>query len=187
MISSNVDLEAAYKAYQAGGPKPVPRRCGGALWLHTFYNEPIPSGKCDDGLTWYYSETIVGTRLWSSVAGTTAPMNRYMVLPADSSHTYQRSPNGGVLKTVLSETYVHMWERNYEIPGLPGGGVNCRPAYASFNCASYVPGTQVSNGGHNFSCNSTNCQNCGANASCAPGASGCPWGKVWTDNGSCLF
>ena len=183
MISSNLDLDAAYKAYQQGGPKPVPRRCGGALWLNGFYGEPVPSGKRDNGLSWYTSEIIAGTRLWSTVAGTTAPMNQYMVLPADANHIYQRSPNGGVLKTVLSETYVHMWERNYD---LPGGGTNCRPAYLSSNCPLYVTGTQVSRNGHNYTCANSNCTNCGASSSCAPGATGCAWGSVWTDNGSCL-
>jgi hypothetical protein len=30
-----------------------------------------------------------------------------------------------------------------------------------------------------------NCKNCATFASCAPGATGCPWGTVWTDAGSC--
>jgi hypothetical protein len=110
-------------------------------------------------------------------------MNQYMVLPVDANHDYQRSPNGGVLKTVLSETYVHMWERNYD---LPGSSPSCRPAYLSSDCPSYVVGSQVSRNGHNYTCANTNCENCGSNNSCAPGASGCPWGNVWTDNGSCL-
>jgi hypothetical protein len=183
LVSSALDLDMAYKRYQLGtATKPLPRRCGGALWLNLFYGEPVPSGKCDAGLTWFYSETIVGTRTWSTVAGTTAPMNRYMVLPVDGNHDYQRSPNGGLLKTVLSETYVHMWEKNYDLAGYAPG---CRPAYASSNCALYGVGTQVSRNGHNWTCNSGNCANCAAYASCAPGATGCPWGVVWGDNGGC--
>jgi hypothetical protein len=184
MISSNLDLDAAYKLYLLqGGPKPAARRCGGALWLNAFYGEPIPNGKCDNGLTWYTTEVVAGTRLWSTVAGTTSPMNQYMVLPADANHLYQRSPNGGVLKTVLSETYVHMWERNYD---LAGSGTSCKPAYLSSNCATYAAGTPVSRNGHNYTCANANCANCGSNSSCSPGATGCPWGAVWIDNGSCL-
>ena len=53
MTNSVVDLNAAYLAWQAGlGPKPIPRRCGGALFLNTWFGEPVPAGKCDDGLTW---------------------------------------------------------------------------------------------------------------------------------------
>lgn len=183
LTSSALDLDQAYKRYQLGtATKPLPRRCGGALWLNLFYGEPVPSGKCDTGLTWFYSETIVATRPWSTVAGTTAPMNRYMVLPVDGNHTYERSPNGGVLKTVLSETYVHMWEKNYDLAGF---GPGCRPAYSPANCALYGTGTQVSRNNHNFTCSNANCANCAAYASCAPGATGCPWGVVWTDNGGC--
>ena len=27
--------------------------------------------------------------------------------------------------------------------------------------------------------------NCAGHATCEPGATGCPWGTVWTDGGSC--
>jgi hypothetical protein len=83
---------------------------------------------------------------------------------------------------VLSETYVHMWERNYD---LPGTGLNCRPIYQASNCATFQVGTQVSRNNHNYACANTNCKNCEASSACAPGASGCPWGNVWTDKGSC--
>jgi hypothetical protein len=184
LISSNLDLDGAYKAFLLGNSaEPAPRRCGGALWINFYYGDPIPSGKCDAGISWFSSETIVGTKSWSTVSGTTAPMNQYMVMPVDGNHAYQRGPNGGVLKTVLSETYVHMWERNYDVAG---SSVTCKPFYASSNCPLYVVGTQVSRNGHNYTCANSNCANCGSNTSCAPGASGCPWGAVWTDNGSCL-
>jgi beta-glucanase (GH16 family) len=69
-----------------------------------------------------------------------------------------------------------------------GGGTACKPAYAQANCGgytSYTPATQVSNGGHNWTCLNDNCRNCATTASCAPGGTGCPWGTVWTDNGAC--
>ena len=69
-----------------------------------------------------------------------------------------------------------------------GGGGTCKPAYAQANCGgytSYTPATQVSQGGHNWTCLNDNCRNCATYASCAPGGSGCPWGTVWTDNGAC--
>jgi len=72
--------------------------------------------------------------------------------------------------------------------GTSGGGGTCKPAYNSANCnvyTSYTPATQVSNGGHNWTCTNDNCRNCGQYASCAPGGSGCPWGTVWRDDGAC--
>jgi hypothetical protein len=46
-------------------------------------------------------------------------------------------------------------------------------------------GQQVSNVGHNWTCNNANCRNCSTFPECAPGGTGCPWGVVWTDNGTC--
>jgi chitinase len=69
--------------------------------------------------------------------------------------------------------------------GNTGSGGTCGTPYAQGNCGTYVQGTQVSNGGHNWTCANGNCANCASTASCAPGATGCPWGVVWTDNGTC--
>jgi hypothetical protein len=70
--------------------------------------------------------------------------------------------------------------------GGGGTGGNCAPPYAQANCLSYVGGqTVVSSGGHNYFCANANCRNCATFASCAPGATGCPWGAVWTDRGVC--
>jgi hypothetical protein len=66
-----------------------------------------------------------------------------------------------------------------------GGGSTCATAYAQSNCLSYVQGARVSNLGHNWVCANGNCANCATTSSCAPGASGCPWGVVWTDQGTC--
>jgi peptidoglycan/xylan/chitin deacetylase (PgdA/CDA1 family) len=66
-----------------------------------------------------------------------------------------------------------------------GGTSSCFTPYAQANCLSYLQGTQVSSGGHNWTCSNGNCANCSGYASCAPGGSGCPWGTVWTDDGAC--
>jgi hypothetical protein len=66
-----------------------------------------------------------------------------------------------------------------------GGSSTCATPYAQANCLTYAQGTKVSSGGHNWTCANGNCANCQGYASCAPGASGCPWGTVWTDNGAC--
>jgi hypothetical protein len=61
----------------------------------------------------------------------------------------------------------------------------CFKRYAQGDCLTYLFGTQVSSGGHNWLCSNGNCANCAGFASCAPGGSGCPWGTVWTDLGAC--
>ena len=61
----------------------------------------------------------------------------------------------------------------------------CPTAYAQADCLTYVSGTSVSLSGRSWLCSNGNCANCAAFASCAPGASGCPWGVVWTDQGAC--
>jgi hypothetical protein len=66
-----------------------------------------------------------------------------------------------------------------------GGGPPCAPAYSISNCLGYAQGQQVSQNGHNYTCADANCRNCAANATCEPGATGCPWGNVWQDNGVC--
>jgi hypothetical protein len=105
-------LNASWSTYLDGPPaaKPVPRRCGGALYLNYYYGEPVPAGKCDDGLAWGNASTAAGSRKWSSVTGTTAPMNQYMLLPLNASTPLMRGPTADELKPVLSETYVHTWD-----------------------------------------------------------------------------
>jgi hypothetical protein len=65
------------------------------------------------------------------------------------------------------------------------GPLGCQTAYAQSSCTSYVLGTTVSKSGHNWECTNGNCANCVSYSSCAPGGSGCPWGTVWTDRGTC--
>ncbi len=170
MTNSVVDLDIAYLAYQAGlGPKPVPRRCGGALFLNAWFGEPVPPGKCDNGLTWASGFCSTGSAPWSTVSGTTAPNNGYMQL-TKSGGAYKRGQvvDGacGPLKPVLSETYVHMWERNFDIPAS-----SCTPesdtsfcARRSKNCGS-VSGTD--------NCGNTrtvaSCGSCGSGTSCGGG------------------
>jgi hypothetical protein len=68
--------------------------------------------------------------------------------------------------------------------GASAGG-SCAAAYANAACLNLNVGTQVSSGGHNWTCNDANCRNCATYPACAPGAPACPWGAVWTDNGTC--
>jgi hypothetical protein len=57
--------------------------------------------------------------------------------------------------------------------------------YANSACLGYQVGQHVSRNGHNYTCNNDNCRNCSQEPSCEPGAAGCPWGNVWTDDGPC--
>jgi hypothetical protein len=139
--SSYQSLDVAYRMYQEGlFPKPIPTRCGGTLFLHARYGEPVMTGKCDDDVSWVVSE-IGGQRGWATESGTTAPMNGYMLLPADADSGLRR---GG--KLVLSETYVHMWDVNYEYGPtlsrsltreqrglLPNGAVDTTAAHGSLS------------------------------------------------------
>ena len=152
MINSVVELNAAYLDWQAGraAAKPVPRRCGGAMFLNTWYGEPVPAGKCDDGLLWAPGFCARSASPWSTVAGTTAPMNSYMQLTVPTRN-YRRgfiaNDTCGVLKEVLSETYVHMWEKSFDVAGTPATcvpetnaafcarlGQNCGAPTATDNC-----------------------------------------------------
>jgi hypothetical protein len=171
MTNSVVDLDIAYLAWQEGlGPKPVPRRCGGALFLNTVFGEPVPAGKCDSGLKWATGFCSVGSNPWSTVSGTTAPSNGYMQLTKNGG-LYKRAleVDGacGPLKTVLSETYVHMWERNYDVPvttctpetdgsfcsrrskncGAITGTDNCGATRTVSSCGGCATGTTCGGGG----------------------------------------
>jgi hypothetical protein len=121
VTDSNNDLETAWVSYSLGWrSRPVPRRCAGVLFLNWRKNAGISTtGKCDSGLTWNtntYTVPTGGTQ-WNVVPTTSAPMNSYMKMddPSPTSTTVmQRKDTAGVARTVLSETYIHMWERNYD-------------------------------------------------------------------------
>jgi hypothetical protein len=68
--------------------------------------------------------------------------------------------------------------------GSSGSGT-CAARYAQSSCLAYYGTVRVSSGGRNWICVNDNCKNCATFATCAPGASGCPWGIVWTDAGAC--
>jgi hypothetical protein len=174
MTNSVVDLNDAYLAWKDGlGGKPIPRRCGGALYLKTWFNEPVETGKCDDGLTWAPGFCVKDAAPWSNVSGTVAPMNGYMTLNKSGSE-YKRgsiaSGGCGTMKTVLSETYVHMWEPNFEIAA---SGSCVRESDAAFcarrgkNCGS-VTGTDNCGAARTVS----NCGSCASPNSC--GGAGVP-------------
>jgi uncharacterized protein YjbI with pentapeptide repeats len=104
-------LNSDWEKYQDNlAAKPVPRRCGGALFLNYYYGEPVPAGKCDDGLSWANASSAADSRKWSTVSGTTAPMSSYMLLPKDATHPLKRGVTADTLQVVLSETYVHTWD-----------------------------------------------------------------------------
>jgi hypothetical protein len=64
-------------------------------------------------------------------------------------------------------------------------GQRCAIPYDQDNCLSFVANTRVSQAGRNWTCVDRNCANCATFVSCAPAATGCPWGVVWTDEGPC--
>jgi hypothetical protein len=67
----------------------------------------------------------------------------------------------------------------------PPSPTSCSQPYVQASCLTYVQGTEVSAGGNNWTCANSNCAQCASVPACAPGASGCPWGKVWTNAGAC--
>jgi hypothetical protein len=186
MTNSVVDLNTAYQAYLGGmGLKPIPRRCGGAQFLKTWYNEPVPPGKCDDGLSWNPGFCDMGTAAWSTVAGTTAPMNGYMQLTKAGGGYRRGLPQTdgscGTMKTVLSETYVHMWERNYDMTP----SASCVPesnatfcGRRAFNCG---PFTGTDNCGNQRTV--SNCGVCVSPATCGgdgrPNVCGRPTTRIY--------
>ena len=70
------------------------------------------------------------------------------------------------------------------VPNPPSAN-SCRPRFAQSDCLTYAAGVVISSGGDNWRCTNGNCANCATIASCFPGASGCPFGVVWQDQGVC--
>jgi hypothetical protein len=136
MTNTNASLKSAYQSWQSGtAPKPIPRRCAGALYDNYTFGEPVPLGKCDNGLSWASGTCITGSQPWSAVTGITSGPNTYMRLTQPGG-LYMRSQtvNGACapLKPVLSETYVHLWTKGYDLNrafnGTPdASGTACNP------------------------------------------------------------
>jgi hypothetical protein len=124
MVNSTSDIDSAYHAYLSGtAPKPVPRRCAAALYLNKEFGEPIPAGKCDSGTAWADIYCDTGALAWSSVAGTTAPMNGYMRMTQPGG-AWGLSLDGTCnLKPVISQTYIHMWAPSYDVDASAGTAV----------------------------------------------------------------
>jgi hypothetical protein len=80
-----------------------------------------------------------------------------------------------------------VWTDNGTCTGSGGasGGGTCAAAFAKPSCTVYSAGTTVSRNGRNWTCANANCVNCATYATCEPGNTGCPWGTVWTDSGTC--
>jgi hypothetical protein len=68
--------------------------------------------------------------------------------------------------------------------GPPNGGA-CYQKYAQSSCLTYLLGSTISSGGHNWQCTNGNCSHCADYESCEPSDTGCPWGTVWSDLGKC--
>jgi hypothetical protein len=105
---SDADSGTSVTAYKAGqAPRPTATRCASALYLAQALGEPLTQGKCDSGLA--LAATAPTTyRRWNTVTGTTVPLNYYQMLPQDGATPIVRDG-----KTVLAETYIHMWEPNH--------------------------------------------------------------------------
>jgi hypothetical protein len=173
MTNSTVDLNMAYRAYRGGiAPKPIPRRCGAALFLNTWFGEAVPAGKCDAGLSWAPGFCAVGSSPWSTISGTTAPMSGYMQV-TQSAGAYKRGPLAaavcGAMKPVLSETYIHMWEKNFD---LTAGA--CVPESNGYFCARQNKNCGTLTGTDNCGNARTvsSCGTCGTGMAC--GAEGMP-------------
>jgi hypothetical protein len=146
VTSAYDELSSSYGSYRRGyNPKPQAIRCGGALFLNgpAYDSQPVPAGKCDSGLTFVEPAGVypMGWAKWSSVAGTTAPMNAGMLLKAAAGTPFLRAPN----QPVLSETYVFMWDPNHVLPGPdagPAGGDRASQGVAMSNGANCGFGTE---------------------------------------------
>jgi uncharacterized protein YjbI with pentapeptide repeats len=172
ITNSNNDLGNAYAAFQSGQTtlKPTPLRCAGALSLSQRFGEPVPAGKCDSGIIWpnHIANCIAGYDRWSTVSGTTAPMSGYMALThPGGGYTRALSIGAGCApaKTVLSETYVHMWETNYSLATCTPKtcaslGKNCgvvpNGCAGMLNCGSCSTGSSCGGGGTANVCSSAN-------------------------------
>jgi len=156
IIDATEDLRLAYESYESAvsagfsAVKPLPHRCGGTLYLSTSYGEPLQAGKCDNGIVWANSSCIGGCVSWQTVMGTTSPMNSYMRLNAPGLDCVRCDGSTLVMKSVLSETYVHMWGPNFGYAGVgstdttEGGtvtatGTPCIPADAPGNAFDGLP------------------------------------------------
>jgi hypothetical protein len=128
LISASDELGVSYEAYRAGqGPKPVPTRCPGALYLNAKYGEPIPATQCDTFVSWIDPTANpgypLGSQPWSSVSGTTAPMNAIQLMPSgditnDVPDDFLRTAG----QPIVSETYTFLWEPNHTLAGSLIGG-----------------------------------------------------------------
>ena len=124
LVSASDELGVSYNAYRYGqAPKPVATRCAGAAYLNAKFGEPIPSTQCDTAVTWIDPAANpgypVGAKPWSTVAGTTAPMNSAQLLPSGTqTDRYLRAAG----QPIASETYTFLWEPNHTLSPTSIGG-----------------------------------------------------------------
>ena len=169
MTNSVVDLNAAYLAWQDGlGPKPVPRRCGGALYLKTWFSEPVPARQVRRRPGLGPRLLREGRRPWSTVCRHHRSDERLHGAQQERRRATSagRSPAAscGTMKTVLSETYVHMWEPNFDIPF----NASCIPESNAAFCARRGKNCGAVTGTDNCGAARTvsNCGNCASPATC---------------------
>lgn len=113
MVDGTLDIDSAYRAWLQGtAGKPVPKRCGGTLYLNHAFGEPIIVGKCNDDLVWPEGACVSGFQTWSDVTGLGGP-NSYMRLGGWYATVVDGSCS--TPRRVLSETYVHMWTHGYTV------------------------------------------------------------------------
>jgi hypothetical protein len=121
----------------------------------------------------------------------TAPVVQQVSGVHDVFVYFKGSPNNVLNGNVNWWGYVYRFEwygtlsPSLVTSGLGGAATDCATAYSQGSCSSYVQGTKISYNGHNFTCSNGNCAQCSIYPTCVPGASGCPWGAVWTDGGAC--
>jgi hypothetical protein len=122
LISASDELGVSYDAYRYGqAPKPVATRCAGAAYLNAKFGEPIPSDQCDLAVSWVESVAGYprGASPWSTVPGTTAPMNSAQLLPSGTQTDKYLRAEG---QPIASETYTFLWEPNHSLPAAAIGG-----------------------------------------------------------------
>ena len=162
--SSQTVAGAAFAGAKTGGGAGAPS--AGATGLAGASNGGASNGGASNG----GASNSAGTQSGGAAHGGTGPMNGGAPGTAGAGvagHAAAGAPSAGASSG-----------------GATGGG-SCAAAFSSGACLGMSVGTKVSAGGHNWTCNNDNCRNCENHPECAPGVTGCPWGAVWTDNGTC--
>jgi hypothetical protein len=128
IVDSYEELDRSYVSYRSGrGTKPLPKRCGGSLYLMHRFGEPMRDGACDEGLAWEIerADRAPGRTRWSDYTNfsasppyqTVAPYDDFMSIRAAGAADFERRSPGFGTAAVIAETYVQLWERAYDESG----------------------------------------------------------------------